>query len=346
MFVPVVDKNQHPLMPTTPARARRWIKSRKATPFWKKGVFCVRLNVEPSAQETQDIAVGVDPGSKKEGLTVKSEAHTYLNIQADAVTWVSKHIEQRRMMRGNRRRRKTPHRANRKNKTRGGTPPSTQARWGWKLRLVNWLCKMYPITDFVVEDIKARTKGRRRWDTMFSPLEVGKAWFYEELARLGHVETLPGYETKEQRDALGLKKTKDKLANTFEAHCVDSWVLANWWLGGHTKPDNTDLLLIVPLRLHRRQLHRLQPSKGGVRKAYGGTRSMGFKRGSWVKHPKWGLCYVGGASRERISLHSLETGKRLCQNARPEDCEFLTYSSWRGSFLPTASSGVSAAKVL
>ncbi len=48
MFVPVVDRNQKPLMPTTSSRARRWIKSGKATGFFKKGVFCIRLNQEPS----------------------------------------------------------------------------------------------------------------------------------------------------------------------------------------------------------------------------------------------------------------------------------------------------------
>ncbi len=57
LFVPVVDQAQHPLMPTTPARARRWIKSGKATAFWKGGLFCVRLNVEPSAREEQPLAV-------------------------------------------------------------------------------------------------------------------------------------------------------------------------------------------------------------------------------------------------------------------------------------------------
>src|SRR2546425_3623661 len=88
IYVPVVDQEQRPLMPTTPARARRWIKSGKATTYWKGGLFCVRLNVEPSAREVQRIAVGIDPGSKKEGLVVASAAHTYLNIQADARTGV------------------------------------------------------------------------------------------------------------------------------------------------------------------------------------------------------------------------------------------------------------------
>jgi hypothetical protein len=48
IFVPVVDAEHHPLMPTTPARARRWIKGGKATAFWKGGLYCVRLNVEAS----------------------------------------------------------------------------------------------------------------------------------------------------------------------------------------------------------------------------------------------------------------------------------------------------------
>ena len=71
MFVPVIDRNGTPLMPTTPGRARRFLKSGKATPFWKGGVFCIRLNVEPSAREAQQIAVGIDPGSKKEGYSVQ-----------------------------------------------------------------------------------------------------------------------------------------------------------------------------------------------------------------------------------------------------------------------------------
>ena len=331
MFVPVVDKNQKPLMPTTPSRARRWIAAGKATPFWKRGVFCVRLNRRPSLRKAQPIAVGIDPGSKREALTVKSAAHTFLNIQAHAVTWVKDAVETRRNMRRARRYRKTPCRANRRNRARGGLPPSTKARWQWKLRLCRWLAKMYPISRFVIEDVKAVTKGQRRWDVSFSPLEVGKRWMYAELAKLAPVETRQGYETKELRDAAGLKKTHKKLAAVFSAHCVDSWVLANWWTGGHTKPDNTAMSLVRPLQFHRRQLHVMQPAKGGVRRSYGGTRSLGFKRGSLVKHTKHGLAYVGGYSASGISLHSLTGGAdggRLCRNAKTADLKFLTYATW------------------
>ncbi len=341
MFVPVVDHQNRPLMPTTSSRARRWIKSGKATPFWKKGVFCVRLNLEPENCITQPIAVGIDPGSKREGFTVKSKAHTYLNVQTHAVDWVKDHLEVRRNMRCARRFRKTPYRQNRQNRLVNSLrlPPSTKARWQWKLRICKWLNSMFPVTVFVVEDIKAKTwKGAKKWNLLFSPLEVGKRWFYAELRQIAVVELKNGNDTYELRQVLGLKKSKDKLANKFEAHCVDSWALANWYVGGHTQPDNTKLIEVVPLEFHRRQLHRLQHQQGHTRPHYGGTISAGFKRGSIVKHSKYRFCYVGGwqesptkkdPSRKTISLHSLNTGKRLCQNAVLTDCKFLSYNSWR-----------------
>ncbi len=57
--------------------------------------------------------------------------------------------------------------------------------------------------------------------------------------------------------------------------------------------------------------------------------SLGLKRGSLVKHPKYGVVYVGGNSKGKVSLHSVKTGVRLCQNANTEDCKFLTYNRSR-----------------
>ena len=318
-------------MPTTPARARRWIKSGKATAFWQGGIFCVRLNIEPATRVLQPIAVGIDPGSKREGYSVISAAHTYVNIQAEARQGVKEAEEQSTRMRRTRRGRQTPCRQPRQNRkqSRKKIPPSTRARWQWKLRVARWLCRILPVSVFVVEDIKARTRGKKRWDQSFSPLQVGKQWFYAELRKLAPVQTKQGYETKALRDQLGLKKTAKKLALVWEAHCVDAWVLAYSAVGGATSPDNKRLVCLAPLCWHHRQLHRFQPEKRGKRKPYGGTLSLGLKRGMLVHHPQYGNAYVGGTMEGKLSLHSPQTGKRLTQGAKLTDCTLITLLRWK-----------------
>jgi len=307
------------------------MESGKATGFWKRGVFCIRLNVEPSARELQPIAVGIDPGSKREGYSVKSEAHTYLNIQTIAVSHVKKRVETRQMLRRNRRYRKTPYRQCRSNRGVGfRLPPSTRARWGWKLRIASWLKKMFPITAFVVEDIQARTmKNGRKWNVQFSPLEVGKAWGYEQLRNLARVDLMQGHETHEIRTRLGLPKTRDKLAKKFSAHCVDAWVLANDWVGGHLKPDNERMLFLDPIQFQRRNLHDQLFAEGGIRRRAGGTISLGLKKGRLAKHTKHGLCYIGGNANGRLTLCDVSTGARIARNAKTEDLRLLAFNSWR-----------------
>ncbi len=336
IFVPVVDQEHRPLMPTTPSRARRWLRSGTATHFWKGGVFCVRLNREPSARERQPIAMGVDPGSKREGIVVASAAHTYLNIQVEARTGVKEAEKDSTRMRRSRRRRKTPCRKPRQNRkpSRKQLPPSTRARWHWKLRLATFLCQLFPVRVFVVEDIKARTTGKKRWDQSFSLLEVGKAWFYEELGKLAAVQTKQGYETKDLREQLGLKKTSKKLAEVWEAHCVDAWILAHCAVGGRKTPDNRRVICIAPLNWHHRQLHRFEPGKRDKRKPYGGTLSQGIKRGTLVKHPRWGKAYVGGSMDGQLSLHDLQTGKRLTQSAKVAECRPIKLLRWKTRLVP------------
>jgi RRXRR protein len=339
IFVPVVDQERTPLMPTTPSRARKWIKSGKATHFWKGGLFCVRLNVEPPARVSQPIAVGIDPGSKREGYSVTSAAHTYTNIQAEARDGVKEAEKRSTQRRRTRRGRNTPCRKPRQNRkqSKKRLPPSTRARWLWKLRLATFLCQLFPVNVFVVEDIKAQTKpNKRRWNSRFSPLQVGKQWFYIELGKLAPVQTKQGYETKEMREQFGLKKTGKKLAEVWEAHCIDAWVLAYTAVGGRKKPDNTRLVCISPLTWHHRQLHRFEPEKGGKRKLYGGTFSQGIKRGTLVKHPKWGKAYVGGTMDGKLSLHDPQTGKRLTQSAKVADCRLIEVLRWKTRLAPIA----------
>ena len=144
------------------------------------------------------------------------------------------------------------------------------------------------------------------------------------------------------REIFGLKKTKDKARQTFDSHAVDAWAMAADVTGAE-QPTERGLLYWTPIQLHRRQLHRLQPTNGGIRKPYGGTRSCGLKRGTLVEHPKHGLTYVGGMQQkmERVSLHDIDTGKRLTQNANLSDLQILTTISWRAQFLSALADGVS-----
>ena len=75
-------------------------------------------------------------------------------------------------------------------------------------------------------------------------------------------------------------------------------------------------------------LHEILPKKKGFRRNYGGTISEVLKRGTLVVHSKWRECYVGGSSKGKISLHNINNGKRLCQNAKIEDLKILTNYKW------------------
>jgi hypothetical protein len=333
-------------MPTTPKRARQLLTEGNARAYWNKlGIFCIILKkeVEP---DNQQLAVGIDPGSKWEGWSVVGARDTVLNGMSEAVTHVKETVEVRRNMRRSRRHRKCWRREARfdnRLRNKDSLPPSTMARWNAKLRILTQLVKILPISDVVIEDIQAATKkGCNRWNCNFSPIEQGKAWFYHQIEKLGLKSHLKqGYDTKELRDRFGLKKSSQKDKKTFSSHAVDAWAMAAS-ITGALKPTWSGLFYWAPIRLHRRQLHRFEPGKNGIRRPYGGTRSMGLSRGTLVRHVKHGLTYIGGTFKGKVSLHSIATGKRLTQGAKLGDFRILTRLSWRGTLLQGLKTLVSA----
>jgi hypothetical protein len=328
-----MDTHRTPLMPTTPARARLLLKQGKAKPYWNKlGIFSIILTYEVQP-DNQPLVVGIDPGSSFEGWSVVGTKETVLNGMSEAPKHVKKAVEVRRTMRRARRHRtcwRRPARFNNRLRNKTALPPSTFARWNAKIRILDQLQKILPISAVVVEDVAAESKKHcTRWNTCFSPLEVGKRWFYRTIRDLGlnlHLRT--GYETKALRERFGLKKTGQKSKPVFAAHAVDAWVMAAD-VSGAEHPTEQGLYYWTPIRFFRRQLHRLQPEKGGTRKPYGGTRSLGLTRGTLVQHIKHGLTYIGGTLKGKVSLTSAVTGKRVTQTATVEDCRILTRIAWR-----------------
>lgn len=347
MLVPVVNKRGEPLMPCRPALARKMIAEGKATPFFKKGFFAIRLNYGSSGYK-QAVLLGIDTGSKRTGMTVATEQKSVLHLQSDAPIWVKKKVETRGNLRTTRRG-DCPSRLHKQNKKRNKkfVAPSSRARWGAHLRLLCVLLKIIPITDVAIEDIKAKTrknhppkagakKGQtsKNWNENFSPLEVGKKYFESEIKKLGlNLYKFAGYETFEHRKLHGYKKSTKKLSDDFSAHCVDSFSLCEMINGWQLELTSKKIYKITLLEFFTRQLHVQNPIKGGVRKNLGSTRSMGLNRGTLIEHPKYGRAYVGGTSNDRISLHSQQTGKRLAQNIKVEDCKILTNQSWTNNLI-------------
>ena len=98
------------------------------------------------------------------------------------------------------------------------------------------------------------------------------------------------------------------------------------------------------LQFHRRQLHVQNPIKGGIRKQYGSTVSLGMSRGSIVIY-KDKLYYLGGSSKGKISIHSIVTGERIKYNVNVEEIKRLYTQSRRVQFLPFQKEWVSLHKL-
>lgn len=87
------------------------------------------------------------------------------------------------------------------------------------------LCKIYPITQFAVEDVKFN-HYKKRWGKYFSTVEIGKTKLYDILSRIGVLKKYSGVETSELREKLELKKASRKSELIPEAHATDAAAIA------------------------------------------------------------------------------------------------------------------------
>lgn len=346
MRIPVVDKDHKPLMPTTPARGRKWIASGKAIKCWSDcGQFYVRLTVEPSGYATQDIVIGFDPGKRYSGIGVQSAkftlytAHLILPFQT-----VRDRMDARRLMRRGRRGRRInrkvafvarAHRQKRfANRRQDKLAPSIRANRQLELRIVSELCKIYPVTEIRYEYVRADvdlTSGRKKAKSGkgFSAVMVGQKWMLKQLEAFPPVITIYGYQTSSTRQHLGLIKNKsDKSKAEFNTHAVDGIAIAASHFVKYRKFHKVNehgadwfgsvLITSAPFKVirrppySRRQLHLMVPTLGGIRRKYGGsTTRHGLRKGDLVNSPK-GIGYVSGDTEKQISV-SDANWKRLGQ---------------------------------
>ena len=306
------------MMPTKASRARRWIKGGKAKPIRTKlGIFAVKLVEEPSGREKQPIAVGIDPGSKYTGVAVASKKAILCGFNLELPDWIKKRMEKRRERRRNRRYRKRRRRECRfLNRVGHKIAPSILARKQMELRVVKELAKTYPISEIAVEDV-AYDHRKKRNGKYFSQVEVGKSWLLSELEKIAAVKRFRGWETARRRKELGLRKSDRKEERAPEAHVSDAIALCSLVLEDtEMTPFHFDV--VRKPKYSRRMLHAEQPSKGGVRKLYGGTTTPYiFRKGDYVEATQGERTvrgWVSGYTRNLISVSDFEW-RRLGQFA-------------------------------
>jgi RRXRR protein len=326
-------------MPTKLSRAKKWVNAGKAR--WVKTklrVKAVQLLFEPSGRKTQSIVIGIDPGKVYSGIGVQSSkatlflAHLLLPFKR-----VKERMESRKMMRRGRRGRRInrslsfnlrAHRQKRfSNRTQKKIAPSIRANRQLEIRIVSELSRLFPVTEIVYEYVKADvnlTSGRKsaRSGAGFSAVMVGQRWAINQLSKIAPVRTLFGWQTAQIRTHLGLLKSKNKSEQSPQSHAVDGVALAAsrfvqyqsfeglkehgyQWVGS-VQLTYAKFVVIARPPYSRRQLHLMVPTKGGVRRKYGGSLTRHhFKKGDLVKittavTPIFG--YVSGDTESKISV--------------------------------------------
>jgi len=326
--VPVVSLSGRPLMPCRPSKARKLLEKGLAEKRWSKLVqFYLRLKFDPKSEPNkgQQVCLAADTGSKWDGVAVLSKQGVLTSGMLVLPSKVADKLKQRRQMRRARRYRKTPRRAKRFDNRRrpdGWIAPSQKAKVGFRIKVVDELCKLYPVSQFAVEDVKFN-HYRKRWGKHFSTVEIGKTMFYKHLRKFGDLSLYTGVQTAEWRDKLGLPKNYRKNSLTWDSHAVDA-IAIGCAESGCENPYPPEFWVWKRFEYTRRQLHRLEPEKGGVRRRYGGSWSIPpFKKGDVILwHGR--LARVGGFMDGKVSLHSFGLrNKRLTQNAIPNECTKL-----------------------
>lgn len=183
MFVFVLDKNRKPLNPTQPARARRLLRTGRASVFRRYPFSIILHDREVENSTPTECRLKLDPGAKTTGLAI---------LQGDVVIWAAQLVHRgfairdalttRRQLRRSRRNRKTRYRAARFNNRRrleGWLPPSLMSRVHNILTWVRRLSKLCPITAISQELVRFDTQKMQNAEISGVEYQQGELAGYE-----------------------------------------------------------------------------------------------------------------------------------------------------------------------
>ena len=154
MQVYVLNKHGQPLMPCSPAKARRLLEAGKAKVI-KRTPFTIQL-LYGSTGYKQPVILGVDAGSKTIGMSASTRAIELFAEEVIPRNDVVKNLSTRREFRRARRNRKTRYRKPRfdnrvRSKHKGWLAPSVEVKIQEHITSIQRVCSILPISKVVVE---------------------------------------------------------------------------------------------------------------------------------------------------------------------------------------------------
>lgn len=258
--LPVIYKAKY-FMPMRWSRAKKLEKQKKLKIKYdsKLGIYYVHLKYKPSGEEAQDIDLGIDPGTHFDGFTLISKQNHLINFQLNHNKKISDRMTIRSTYRRTRRGRLRQRPARFESRTSKKLVPAIRSMFEFRKWFILKLKYYYPIKNVVIEDVAYNHyKDTKGIGFGFSQVEQGKNVFYSFLTySFNKVTLVPGWLTARVRKGYFKKevKTKNKAANDFYAHCVDSFILSQCDLDFEGKLRKFGIK-ITKVWLNRRELYQ------------------------------------------------------------------------------------------
>ena len=152
----VLNMRGKPLMPTSPGKARMFLKKDKAKVI-QRDPFTIQLKYA-TGENKQPIVYALDPAYKTVGFSAITKKRELISGEVVLRTDVSERITEKRMYRNSRRSKNTRYRkprfdnrGNKKGKKAGWLAPSIQHKLDTYTRLIHKFDKILPITSITIE---------------------------------------------------------------------------------------------------------------------------------------------------------------------------------------------------
>ena len=321
----VLDVSGKPLTPCRPKRAKKLMKGNKAKPTWNKfGQFGIQM-LKETGDETAEIILGIDNGTKWEGYSIICDKTNNFNVMwklPDKQKLVKKLEERSRLRRARRQRncRRRQARFNNRNKD-GFIAPSQLQVVQSRLKAIKELFKSYPISSVAFEDVKFNHRDKK-YGKNFTTIEIGKTmiknFIIEKIGRRNLI-SFEGTETYALRDKYNLKKNSDKSKQDFYTHCVDSFVIAYEVMGKPSILNENITYVDDNYRPIRRRLHDTQFKKGGIRDNFSTGKFQGISKGCIIGDENGWMGQLVGGTKDNCWYCDFElqdNGRKIYQKRK------------------------------